>query len=246
MPVKSCKLIIETAHVEQTYAREHPEVEPSQYGMLAVTDTGTRMSNKVKAHLFEPFFTTKETGQGTGLGLASCYGIVIQNNGHIGVYTEPGQVATFKDYLPYLEDEVTEHLSKKIQAEEVSGGAETILVVEDNAAVRDLVIGILVRQGYTVVGATNGEEALGLVQGQRDRHIDLVVTDIVMPKMDGVTLADRLKNTQGNMRILFMSGYPTTVPQGILEKDFNFLAKPFKPNDLAQRVRELLDTLPTG
>ena len=239
------KLIIETAHVEldETYTREHPDVEPGQYVMFAVTDTGTGMSNEVKAHLFEPFFTTKETGKGTGLGLATCYGIVSQNNGHIGVYTEPGHGTTFKVYLPYLEDEVTEHLSKKTQSDQAFGGAETILVVEDNEAVRDLAVGILARQGYTAVSATNGEEALDLVQGQRDRPIDLVVTDIVMPKMNGVTLANRLKSTQGNLKVLFMSGYPdrTTVPQGILEKDFNFLAKPFKPNDLAQRVRELLD-----
>jgi PAS domain S-box-containing protein len=237
------RLTIETADVvlDSDYARRHVDVSPGRYVMLAVSDTGCGMDKKTQARIFEPFFTTKEEGKGTGLGLSTVYGIVKQSGGNIWVYSEPGRGTTFRIYLPRIE-EAAEAVEPDKAPEPLPSGSETILLVEDNAGVRNLAKKILQAHGYKVLDAAEGEDAFRL-SGQHKGLIHLMATDMVMPEMSGRELADRLKPSRPNMKVLFMSGYTdkAMLHQGELDPGMAFLQKPFTPQTLARKVREVLD-----
>jgi PAS domain S-box-containing protein len=237
------KLTLETANVEldEDYVQRHLNVLPGRYVMLAVSDTGMGMTEEVKAHLFEPFFTTKEEGKGTGLGLATVYGIVDQSGGRVEVYSELGVGTTFKVYLPQVE-EVAEQIGQGQQPQGLPGGAETILLVEDDEMVRALARRCLEQQGYTVLGAGHPDEAL-LANVRHDGPIDLLITDVVMPGMGGKELAAWITQKRDNTRVLYISGYTedAIVRHGVLQPDAAFLQKPFAPSALAHKVRQVLD-----
>ena len=238
------QLTIETANVEldEAYARRHAAVQPGFYVMVAVSDTGSGMDAETQAHLFEPFFTTKEAGKGTGLGLATVYGIVKQSEGSIWVYSEPGQGTTFKIYLPRV-DQPGKTVGEEQAPQAVPRGAETILVVEDEEALRELACLTLREYGYTVLEASQGDEALQLF-AERQAPVDLLVTDVVMPGLSGPELAEQLTSRQPQMKVLYTSGYMShaIVRDGVLKAGTPFLPKPFNPDDLARKVREVLDT----
>jgi two-component system cell cycle sensor histidine kinase/response regulator CckA len=239
------KLTIETANVtlDLDYVRQHAEVIPGEYVMLAVSDSGIGMTEEVKSHIFEPFFTTKEVNRGTGLGLATCFGIIKQSDGHIWVYSEPGQGTTFKVYLPRIDEAETASLFRHVESGDLPRGSETVLLVEDEAAVRDLAARMLRQQGYKLLEATNGHEALQLAQKRPDEKIHLVVTDVVMPQMGGKVLTDQLKSLRPDIKVLFTSGYTdkAVVHHDVLEPNIAFLQKPFSPQMLVRKVREVLD-----
>jgi PAS domain S-box-containing protein len=243
------KLTLETANVtlDWAYTQNHAEVIPGEYVMLAVSDTGTGIPHNIQSHIFEPFFTTKEVDRGTGLGLATCFGIIKQSDGHIWVYSEPGQGTTFKVYLPRIVEPETPSPFARTGYIDLPRGDETILLVEDEAALRDLSARMLQQQGYNVLEAANGDEALRVIQTHRDDKIDLVVTDVVMPQMGGKVLADQLKIMRPNIKLLFTSGYADSaiVHHGVLDPDINFLPKPFSLETLVRRVREILDQAET-
>jgi two-component system cell cycle sensor histidine kinase/response regulator CckA len=236
------KLLIETNEVEldDAYAQNHPSVAPGKYVMLALSDTGCGMEKEVLAHIFDPFFTTKEKGKGTGLGLATVYGIVKQSGGNIWAYSEPGQGSTFKIYLPVTGDQA-EALAGEAAQKEPAVGGEHILVVEDEAALRGLFEAILSRLGYKVTLAANGGEALLLVE-EKGLKPDLVITDVVMPGMSGSVLSGRLRRKQPDLKVLFMSGYTDNaiVHHGVLDPGTPFIQKPFTPRNLAEKVRAVL------
>jgi len=238
------KLIIEARNVrlDEHYARSHAGVTPGEYVMLAVTDTGCGMTDEVKAHLFEPFFTTKEPGKGTGLGLATCYAIVERNGGHIWVYSEPGKGTTFKIYLPRARGEPAPFPARET-AGEAPRGSETILLVEDEPSLRSLAAEILRNQGYEVIEASGGDEALRLSEQGATSKIDLLLTDVIMPGMGGEVLAERLKAARPGIKVLFVSGHPddAIARDGVIEPEVAFLQKPFTPVALARKVREVLD-----
>jgi signal transduction histidine kinase/DNA-binding NarL/FixJ family response regulator len=238
------KLLLETANVSfdsESVGRDS-ELKPGDYVMLAVSDTGTGMSPEIKARVFEPFFTTKAIGQGTGLGLSTCYGIIKQSGGHISVYSEPGRGTIFKMYLP----QVAVPVKLVVPQPETPGlprGTETILLVEDNLALREMAALLLNRLGYTVLAAANGLDALNLI-GQRDGGgIDLLFTDVVMPHMSGKELADRVQALSPTTKILFTSAYTENaiVHHGVLDKGVALLQKPFTPSAMARKLREVLD-----
>ena len=237
------ELTIETANVEldEPYVRQHVGAQPGAYVMLAVSDTGLGMDAATRARIFEPFFTTKEPGQGTGLGLAMVYGIVKQSGGNIWVYSEPGQGTVFKVYLPRA-DEVNEVACPDKPAAESLRGRETIMLVEDNDALRELARLTLVEYGYHVLTACQGEESLQIC-AQRQEPVHLLVTDVVMPGMGGPELAGLLAPQRPEMKVLYVSGYTdrTIVRNGALQPGTAFLPKPFKPDDLGRKVREVLD-----
>jgi two-component system cell cycle sensor histidine kinase/response regulator CckA len=237
---KGGKLIIETqaCQLDAGYAATHAEVVPGDYVLIAVTDTGSGMSNEILEQIFEPFFTTKEPGKGTGLGLATVYGIVKQSRGHISVYSELGIGTTFKIYLPSVEKSVTTVMSQ--QSGVTSKGHGTVLLVEDEPALRMLAGESLKRLGYHVLQAGNGLEALKLA----DQHvgtIDIVVTDIVMPRMGGPELVENLKLKRGRIGVIFMSGYTETavLENATVGNDAILLNKPFSTELLARRISEL-------
>ena len=238
-------LVIETEDVtlDAEYQRTHPLVPPGRYIMFAVSDTGTGMTDEVKSHLFEPFFTTKPRGQGTGLGLATTYGAIRQSNGHITVYSELGKGTTFKFYLPVV-DASSEPLITPSPDEPhaLVGGNETILVVEDDTRVRDLVARSLLACGYHVLVAADGEEALTMA-AQVEEKIHLLLTDVVMPKLNGRELSEKLAGIHPETRTLFTSGYTENIiaHHGVLDKGIKFLGKPYTLEALARRVRDLLD-----
>jgi two-component system cell cycle sensor histidine kinase/response regulator CckA len=238
------KLTLETANVsfDQERVGRDPELKPGDYVMLAITDTGTGMSAEVKARVFEPFFTTKGVGQGTGLGLSTCYGIIKQSGGHISVYSEPGRGTTFKIYLPQVESQAKIPL-QRLDSPDLPRGTETILLVEDDPALREMVAILLKRLGYTVLAAANGIEALSLKQQRDSGHIDLLFTDVVMPHMSGKELADRVQALHPHTRILFTSAYTENaiVHQGVLNPGVALLQKPFTPSALALKLREVMD-----
>jgi two-component system cell cycle sensor histidine kinase/response regulator CckA len=242
------RLTIETANVflDEAYAASHLEVQPGEHVLLAVSDTGKGMSEEVKAHIFEPFFTTKEVGQGAGLGLATVYGIVKQSGGHIWVYSEENQGTTFKIYLPRARRSAL-LASRSHIAVDVPTGREVILLVEDDESVRDLVRRTLQRQGYTVLEASNGQEALQLFTHHAG-PIHLLLTDVVMPGLSGKALAEQLAKIQPNLRVLYMSGYTDNVivQHGELEAGIAFLQKPLSPTALAAKVRQVLDAPAQG
>lgn len=237
-------LTIETANAEldEDYARQHLAVTPGSYVMIAVSDTGHGMDRETMSRLFEPFFTTKEKGKGTGLGLAMVYGIVKQSGGNIWVYSEPGRGTTFKIYLPRVE-EAEEPLEAPREIAASTKGSETVLFVEDEASVRKLSVRILRSRGYTVLEASNGGEALILCEDQKG-PIDLLVSDVVLPQMGGRELAERLAQVRPGMRVLYLSGYTSDaiVHHGILDPGVAFLQKPFTPDELLRKMREVLDT----
>ncbi len=240
---KGGKLIIETANVEldEAYARAHVSVTPGRYVMIAVSDTGAGMAPDVRNRVFEPFFTTKGKGKGTGLGLSMVYGIVKQSNGNIWVYSEPAKGTTFKIFLPRV-DEPVEKLKTQEAGEEFPRGSETILIVEDDREVRNLTVRILKRQGYAVLDGSYGDEAFNVCR-QHKGPIHLLVTDVVMPGMDGRTLSECLSQLHPEMKVLYMSGYTDNaiVHRGVMGKGMNYIQKPFTVDALAKRVREVLD-----
>jgi CheY-like chemotaxis protein len=240
---KGGRLTIETANVvlDEGYTAGHLGAQPGEYVLLAVTDTGSGMTEEVKSRLFEPFFTTKEEGKGTGLGLATVYGIIKQSGGDIWVYSELGRGATFKIYLPRVQA-----TAQPLNRIEVRGnmprGSETILLVEDDPGVRDLARLVLHGQGYTLLEAMDTQEATLLFR-RYSGPIHLVLTDVVMPGGNGRSLVEQLSQSQPNLKVLFMSGYTDNViaQQGVLDSGVSFLQKPFSPITLARKVREILD-----
>lgn len=237
------KLTIETANVEldENYTRTHAQVEPGSYIMLAVSDTGSGMDVETMSKIFEPFFTTKEVGRGTGLGLSTVYGIIKQSGGHIWVYSEPGQGTSFKIYLPRVEG-MPEMLGLDAGHLTLMRGSETILLVEDEEAVRKLAREILEMNGYTVLEASNGDDALRMAHDPENK-IDLLLTDVVMPDTSGKELANQLGITMPHIKVLYMSGYTdnTIIHHGVLDAGIAFLQKPFTPSSLARKVRAVLD-----
>jgi len=236
------RVIIETANVDidEEYSGSHADTIPGAYVMIAVSDTGAGMSREVREKLFDPFFTTKEKGKGTGLGLASVYGIVKQSGGFIWVYSEPGHGTTFKVYLPRAEESLANITQPPRRNHRV--GAETILLVEDDDEVRNVATRILRNNGYRVLEAANGTEALRVCEGEHVA-VDLIVTDIVMPEMGGTELAGRLRENQPDARILFTSGYTedAAIRQSFLDPGEEFIEKPFTPASLALKARQMLD-----
>ncbi len=239
------RLTIETRNVDlsEEFARDHVSVSPGEHIMLAVSDDGCGMDSETQAHVFEPFFTTKEVGKGTGLGLATVYGIVKQSEGTIWLYSEVGRGTTFKIYLPYAEGPV-EEVDVEADKFELLQGTETVLLVEDEAIVRQMAAEILRDSGYHVLDAKNGPEALRLGR-QHPGVIHLMLTDVVMPQMSGRELAEQLTPLRRDMKVLYMSGYTddAIVHHGVLDEGTAFIGKPFTPRNLTRKVRELLDAL---
>jgi len=237
------QLTIETENVEldDSYSQLHSMIKPGPYVMLAVSDTGCGMDPSTQARIFEPFFTTKEPGKGTGLGLATVYGVVKQSDGYIWVYSEPGQGTTFKIYLPLATDAVE---SSKPQAATPAPvrGSETILLVEDEESVRNLVADFLRTTGHTVLEAGEGEEAIR-VASAKTHKIDLLISDVVMPKLSGRELWNDLRKRLPDLKVLFISGYTddSIVRHGVIDGDVAFLQKPFTMRALAAKIREVLD-----
>ena len=235
------RLTIEVSNVEldEAYARTRLEAQAGSYVMLAVSDTGTGMDRETVTRIFEPFFTTKPSGKGTGLGLATVYGIVTQSHGHVAVYSEPGHGTMFRIYLP-REVEARAPSSPGL-VDGPTGGSETVLLVDDDAEVVDLAQEILASEGYRVLAARHPDEALVAAE-RHPTTIDLVLTDVVMPKMSGPQLFERLQATRPHARVLYMSGFAdgAMLNHGVLEAGRSFLPKPFTRQTLTQKVREVL------
>jgi nitrogen-specific signal transduction histidine kinase/CheY-like chemotaxis protein len=238
------KLIIETANadLDETYCRAHPAVQPGSYAMVAVSDTGAGMDAKTQARIFEPFFTTKEQGKGTGLGLATVYGVVKQSGGYVWVYSELGKGTTFKIYFPRIDEPVQAVEAMDQGKPELLRRSETILLVEDAEPLRELTRELLENNGYTVFVAENGAEAIELAEHE-DRPIHLLLTDVVMPGMSGREVASYLTAKRPDMRVIFMSGYTNDViaHHGVLDSGISFIEKPFSQETLMRKLREVLD-----
>jgi PAS domain S-box-containing protein len=238
------KLTIETANVQSDEgdALTHLGVIPGHYVRLSVSDTGVGMSQEVQEKAFDPFFTTKEKSKGTGLGLSTVHGIVTQSGGKIWVHSEPGHGTTFQIYFPTIEGEL-DTLNRKKETDSSPRGSETVLLVEDEPSVRDLANRLLKQQGYRVLVAANGEEALRLAQDATGERIHLLLTDVVLPQMSGKELADQLKIFRPDLKVLYTSGYTdyAVVHHGVLNSGTHFLQKPFSLKTLSQKVREALD-----
>lgn len=236
------KLTIETSNVtlDDSYASQHISVSPGQYVLLAITDTGCGMDEATQDRIFEPFFTTKEKGKGTGLGLATVYGIVKQSGGSIWVYSEPGHGTSFKIYFPRVDAPAIE-LRRPAPPKVMASGQETLLLVEDDGLVRRLTERILKQAGYHVLVAANGSEALRL--GEAQGKIDLLLTDVVMPQMSGPQIAERLVERYPEVKVLYTSGYTdeTIVRHGVLEQGVHFVGKPFSASELTKKIRAVLD-----
>ena len=235
------KITLETTNVDvdAEYALQHAPVMAGPFVLFSMSDTGVGMDADTQSRIFEPFFSTKEKGKGTGLGLATVYGIVKQSGGFVWVYSEPGHGATFKIYLPRVDDPISPPTPSRPQA--TAGGTETILIAEDAPGVRGVVQEVLRRQGYTVLAAPDGKSALALAAAHSG-PIHLLITDVIMPEMSGRQLADRMREIRPDAKVLFVSGYTddAIVRHGILEPGIAFLQKPFSPPALARKVREVL------
>lgn len=242
------KLAIETSAVnlDEDYAEKHPGVTPGGYVMLSVGDTGTGMTEEVKARMFEAFFTTKPKGKGTGLGLITCQTIVRQSDGHIDVSSEVGKGTTFKIYFPRIAQPAHAATKSLPKIGLPKRGTETLLVVEDEPALRHLAQGVLTAQGYDVLTAPNGQDALRVAREHKGQPITLVITDVIMPRMGGKVMAEWLKITYPDLKVLFTSGYTedAIAHHGVLDSCVEFLPKPYTPASLAHKVRELLDATP--
>ncbi len=239
---KGGKLTIETENValDENYCKNHPDVLPGEYVRVAVSDNGQGMSEETKRHVFEPFYTTKPMGQGTGLGLATCYGIVKQNGGHIWFYSELGLGTTFKVYLPraYEAESAAQEAAKPVDVQ----GSEKVLLVEDEAMVREYAALTLRAKGYEVTHASDGQAALEKF-AEIGSRVDLLVTDVVMPGMSGKELAEKMTALRPGLKVLFTSGYTADVMvhHGVIDEGVHYLAKPYTPTQLARKVREVLD-----
>jgi two-component system cell cycle sensor histidine kinase/response regulator CckA len=238
------KLIIETAnaYLDDDFVVRHENVQRGAYVLLSVSDTGIGMNKKVQERIFEPFFTTKGIGEGTGLGLATVYGIVKQHNGYIYVYSEVGKGTTFKIYLPVSAEKKDEQLEKVQEC--MIGGEETILVVDDDPSIRSLIKDILQPLGYELFFADDGDEALKIIR--KKGPVDMVMTDVIMPNMNGRQLADIVLRDYPGVKIIFMSGYTdeTITQQGVLTAGDILIQKPLSPAKLTKRLREILDQKP--
>jgi PAS domain S-box-containing protein len=238
------RVTIETANtiLDGKYARKHVGVTPGEYVMLAVSDTGTGMDHETRTHIFEPFFTTKEKDKGTGLGLSTVYGIVKQSGGNVWVYSELNKGTTFKVYLPQIQEEPEFQVAASAETS-INSGSETVLLVEDEDTVRRLASELLQDSGYKVLEANGGEEAIQLFR-DCEEPIDLLITDVVMPRISGKEVADQLRLVHPETRVLFMSGYTdeAIVHHGIVDYGIAFIQKPFSEQALAQKVREVLDS----
>lgn len=241
---KGGKLTIETSNIEvdKEDVHSHADTIPGQYVMLSLSDTGIGMTREVREKIFEPFFTTKEKGKGTGLGLSTVYGIVKQSGGNILVYSELGKGTTFKIYLPRAEEE-EKFIEREVILPRSLQGSETILIVEDEEKVRGVIHSILRKNGYSIIEASNAEEAFRLAQQGSNHPIHLLLADVVMPGINGKELADRLRLQCPEMKVIFMSGYTdrTIIEEDILKKGIPYIQKPFTSNGLANKVREVLD-----
>jgi len=239
------KITVETgnAMLDQDYARAHPGAAPGDYVMLSVSDTGTGMSDEVKAHLFEAFFTTKPKGKGTGLGLATCQTIVQQCGGHIAISSQVGQGATFRVYFPQVQEAIKLSDTSFKRKQPLPRGTETLLVVEDEPAVRHLACDVLRAQGYEALSATNGQDGLHVARQHKGVAISLVITDVIMPRMGGKVMAEWPKSSFPGIKILYTSGYTddAITHHGVLDPGVDFLPKPYTPASLAHKVRTMLD-----
>ncbi|GLI34985.1 hypothetical protein DAMNIGENAA_24180 [Desulforhabdus amnigena] len=240
------KITIETQMVtlDKAYYDDHMEFAPGDFVVLAVSDNGCGMNKEIQDKLFEPFFTTKAERQGTGLGLATVHGIVKQNKGFVNVYSEPGKGTTFKIYLPRHVDNVVDPQEESL-AEIAMGHGETILIVEDEVAILNLSRAMLERLGYTLLTASTVNEAMRLAE-EHSGEIHLLITDVIMPEMNGRDLADQMHTLYPDIKILFMSGYTANViaHHGVLDEEVRFIQKPFSIEELAAKVREALEPLP--
>lgn len=242
---KGGPLTIETKSIkiDEEFIKAHGYGEERMYAVVSVTDTGVGMDEKTREKIFEPFFTTKETGKGTGLGLAMVYGIIKQHNGYINCYSELGKGTSFKIYLPLFESmPVSKTVTEGAAVAVPTGGTETILVAEDEESVRRLMKEVLEEDGYKVIEAADGEEAVNKFMENKDK-IDLLLLDIVMPKMNGKEVYERIKKIKPDIKLLMASGYPADfiTQKGIIEEGFNFVAKPMSPTKLLMKVRGVLD-----
>jgi len=229
------------AHVDTDYVEQNPEAVPGNYAVLTISDTGTGMSAEVREKIFEPFFTTKDKGKGTGLGLATVYGIVKQHGGHVQVYSEPGSGTTFRIYLPLVADEASTN-PESPKTETRHGGSETIFVVDDDRFIRNLILDTLESFGYTLIGAASAEEALQVLQAWNE-PVHLLLTDVIMPGMNGRELAEHVMALRPGIRVLYMSGYSGDViaHRGLLDPDVEYMTKPLTPSRLLKKIREILD-----
>jgi len=240
-------LTIATGNVtlDEDFARTHAKAIPGDYVMLSICDTGSGMTQEVKAHLFEAFFTTKPKGKGTGLGLTTCQTIVKQFGGYIDLESEIGSGTTFKIYFPRVD--LPLDVAARTHAGPSPQGTETVMVVEDDPSLRHLTLTVLQAQGYEVLTAANGHDALRTVRDHKGQPIRLVITDVIMPVMGGVVMAEWLKSTNPDLKILFTSGYTgdAITQYGGLEEGIEFLSKPYSPKTLCFKVREILDRTET-
>ena len=238
------KLVIETSNAEldDSYALQHPPLSPGRYVLLAVTDTGIGMSEETKTHIFEPFFTTKEVGKGTGLGLSTVYGVVKQSGGYIWVYSELGHGSVFKVYLPRVDQSVQQSRPNEL-APELYRGTETVLLVEDEESVRTLTRSLLEEGGYTVIEASNGTHALEIA-GRYSEPIHLLLTDVVMPGMNGRALAQKMIAARPKMRVVYISGYTGSFSSHgeLFDAAATLVQKPFSRATLLRKLREALDS----
>ncbi len=241
------KLTIETTHVrlDDNYVQRHSIVPPGDYVLLTVTDSGEGIAPQHMSHIFEPFYSTKEGGKGTGLGLATVYGIVKQSGGFVWAYSETGLGTIFKIYLPGVQSDSSEYPPTKATHTLYTAGYETVLLVEDELTVRQATLEFLNLQGYIVLEAKNGEDAL-IVARAHPEHIDLMITDVIMPHMGGAKLAEQMASDRPLMKVLFVSGYAesTALRQGAIDVTKRFLQKPFSLNTLAEKIRNILEKEP--